>query len=613
MVMGLPLPNLDDKTFEDLVREARALIPRYAPEWTDHNLHDPGITMMELFAWLAEMQNYRINRVSDANYRAFLKLLGLQPHPVRPARADVTVSGVVAAQVLERGTRLIAASGEQQIVFELEQEFTLLPLALKSIICRATGKVSEKIQANAKDDISFAPFGEPSVVGATLELGFDSHLPGAEIQLFFDLYEDDLSPLEEGESHPSGRLVWECLTGGSWEPLAIKQDASVSLTRSGRVIFSWPPEMDQTGGCYWIRARLAEGFYEIPPLINAVLLNTLSALQVESVREEHSGSGFPGQILELKKTHMIPGSLTVELRGDDQPWHLVDDFDASGPDHRHYCFDPASGKVTFGNGLNGLIPGPQQIIRLLYRITQAENGNLASGQLFAIAGNDRLVGTNLLPARGGAAAESPEEARERAKKDLRTIFRAVTAADYEELALKTPGVRVARATAIPGFHPEHPCLDLPGTVTVVVVPEARPAVCCPQPGKGFLQTVFDYLDPRRLVTVDLHLVGPQYVTVAVACTIHPLKNSSPEELQIRVREGLKRFLNPFSGGPEKRGWPFGRPIYPSEIYQLLDGIDGVDYARDVVLSAEGYAGQDGVIRIPRTALAVSGDHNVEIR
>lgn len=613
MVMGLTIPNLDDKTFEDLVREARALIPRYAPEWTDHNLHDPGITVMELFAWLAEMQNYRINRVSDANYRTFLGLLGLQPHPVRPARAELTVSGIVAAQVLERGTRLIADSGEQQIVFELEKEFTLLPLALKSIICRAKGKVSEKIQANAKDDIYFAPFGEPSVVGATLELGFDGNLPGAEIQLFFDLYEDDLSPLEEGESHPSGWLVWECLAGGAWQPLAIQQDASVSLTRSGRAIFSWPQEMDQAGGCYWIRARLAEGFYEIPPLINAVLLNTLSALQLESVREEHSGCGLPGQILELKKTHIIPGSLQVELQGDANLWQPVDDFDSSGPNDRHYRFDPVAATVTFGNGLNGLIPEPQQIIRLFYRITQAENGNLAAGQIFTIAGYDRLVGTNLLPARGGAAAESLETARERAQKDLRTVFRAVTAADYEELALKTPGVRVARATAIPGFHPEHPCLDLPGTVTVVVVPEARPAVRCPLPGKGFLQTVFKYLDPRRLVTVDLHLVGPQYVTVSVACTVHPLKNSSPEELQIRVREGLERFLNPFSGGPEKRGWPFGRPIYPSEIYQLLDGIDGVDYARDVVLSAEGYTGQEGTIRIPRTALAVSGDHNVEIR
>lgn len=610
--MGLPLPNLDDKTFEDLVREARALIPRYAPEWTDHNLHDPGITVMELFAWLAEMQNYRINRVSDANYRSFLKVLGAQPHPVRPARADVTVSGVVAAQVLERGTRLIAASGVQQIVFELEKEFTLLPLVLKSIICRARGNVSEKIQANAKDDIHFAPFGEPSVVGAALELGFDGNLPGTEIQLFFDLYEDDLSPLDEGDSHPSARLVWEYLTGGGWEQLAILQDASFSLTRSGRVIFNWPPDMVQAGGCWWIRARLEEGFYEIPPLINAVLLNTLCALQIESVREEHPGSGLPGQVMELKKTHIIPGSLQVELQADSNLWQSVDDFDASGPNDRHYCFDPASATVTFGNGLNGLIPGPQQIIRLLYRITQAQKGNLAAGQMFTIAGNDRLVGTNLLPARGGAAAESLEEARERAKKDLRTIFRAVTAADYEELALKTPGVRVARAAAIPGFHPEHPCLDLPGTVTVVVVPETRRAVRCPLPGKGFLQTVFKYLDPRRLVTVDLHLVGPQYVTVAVSCAIRPHKNSNPEELRIRVREGLQRFLNPFSGGPEKRGWPFGRPIYPSEIYQLLDGIDGVDYACDVVLSAEGYAGQDGIIRIPRTALAVSGAHQVEI-
>jgi hypothetical protein len=73
--MPIPLPNLDDRTYEDLVEEARALIPSLYPKWTDHNPTDPGIILIELFAWLTEMVIYRLNRVPDANYKTFLQLL----------------------------------------------------------------------------------------------------------------------------------------------------------------------------------------------------------------------------------------------------------------------------------------------------------------------------------------------------------------------------------------------------------------------------------------------------------------------------------------------------------------------------------------------------------
>lgn len=78
--MPLSLPNLDDRRYADLMEEARALIPSYAPEWTNHNPSDPGITLVELFAYLTEMLLYRVNRVTDDNKRAFLRLI-LGPGP----------------------------------------------------------------------------------------------------------------------------------------------------------------------------------------------------------------------------------------------------------------------------------------------------------------------------------------------------------------------------------------------------------------------------------------------------------------------------------------------------------------------------------------------------
>ena len=74
----LPEIQLDDRRFQDLVSEARTRIARACPEWTEHNVSDPGITLIELFAWMTEMTIYRLNRVPDKLHVALLDLLGIR-------------------------------------------------------------------------------------------------------------------------------------------------------------------------------------------------------------------------------------------------------------------------------------------------------------------------------------------------------------------------------------------------------------------------------------------------------------------------------------------------------------------------------------------------------
>jgi len=224
-----------------------------------------------------------------------------------------------------------------------------------------------------------------------------------------------------------------------------------------------------------------------------------------------------------------------------------------------------------------------------------------------------IIGENLKKAIGGKAAESIEQAKGKAKKDFRTRYRAITSGDYELLAISTPGMRVARAKAIPGYNPDYPCITAPGAVTVVVVPYAREGTVTPVPGNGFIQTVFRHLDIHRLVTTDLYVIGPQYVKISVKCKIRMVKRSSPAEVSKRVMEALERFLDPLADGPDGEGWPFGRSVFPSEIYQIIDGVEGVDYATGVSLSAEGQHQKVGdIIRIPQISLVFSGEHQVEI-
>src|SRR5512137_1701303 len=89
-MMALQAPNLDDRKFQDIVTEARKKIPLYCPKWTDYNLSDPGITLIELFAWMVDILLYRLNRVPDKNYIKFMELIGIHLEPPKPAIANVT-------------------------------------------------------------------------------------------------------------------------------------------------------------------------------------------------------------------------------------------------------------------------------------------------------------------------------------------------------------------------------------------------------------------------------------------------------------------------------------------------------------------------------------------
>src|SRR6266700_6707832 len=118
-------PNLDDRTWQDLVSEAVALIPSYAPQWTDYSASDLGITLIELFAWLVEGLTYRLNRVPEKNYIAFLNLLGITRDPAVPAHTFLTFTALPSATdpiLVPRKTQAHTQGSETEaaIVFETD-------------------------------------------------------------------------------------------------------------------------------------------------------------------------------------------------------------------------------------------------------------------------------------------------------------------------------------------------------------------------------------------------------------------------------------------------------------------------------------------------------------
>ena len=212
--------------------------------------------------------------------------------------------------------------------------------------------------------------------------------------------------------------------------------------------------------------------------------------------------------------------------------------------------------------------------------------------------------TNYWPASGGADGEALDEAQARTRKSLRTTFRAVTSADYEALACATPGLRVARATAIPLQAPKVAAMaeleNAQASVTVIVVPYSSSPR--PTPSAGFRQTVHRHLAGHRLITTQVHVIGPYYVSVGIRASVYLQPRASVSSTRQRIEEALKEFLSPLKGGPAGKGWPFGRTVYQSEIYQTVENVDGVDHVEGVELRQGSSGAPNGDIIIPLHSL-----------
>jgi hypothetical protein len=144
--MPLTIPNLDDRRYQDLLDEALARIPVYNPEWTNFNKSDPGVTLVELFAFLTENLLYRANQIPERNRKKFLSLLGVPLHPGSSARGLVTISnerGPLATVTLNRGLEVLAG----KVPFRTENGLDVLPVEARVYIKKPRPNPSPELLA----------------------------------------------------------------------------------------------------------------------------------------------------------------------------------------------------------------------------------------------------------------------------------------------------------------------------------------------------------------------------------------------------------------------------------------------------------------------------------
>ncbi len=611
--MSLPVPNLDDRSFQDIVDEAKRLIPTYCPEWTNHNVSDPGVALIELFAWMSEMVIFRLNQTPDKLYTQFLNLLGVRPYPARAATTDLTFwlsttseDRVVVPAGTEVGTDTI---GDAEVFSTIDD----LVIAQPRLVAALTGHLDESLRdvmpelRYDRDTVRCFP-SEPIAPGDAFYLGFESSLAGAVVRL--DVQAGTLGVGIQPEHPP---VVWEVWSGDYWVPCHVYTDTTGGINRNGIVVLLVPRAHDALSldgqRHYWMRFRYVEAAAgqatyghspEISRLGVACLGGTAAAEHSMRVTGEILGrsTGDPGQEFELKNRPVLPRRrdevVQMVTPSGASEWREVADFAASGPDDQHVVWDEAQGRIMFGPAVryadgsivqHGAVPPEGALLTVReYRHGGGGDGNVGAGTLTAMRTTipyvDRVE--NLRSARGGVDPETDDNVKLRGPMTLRTGQRAVTTDDFERIALQAT-TQVARARCL---RPT----DVGRPVRVLVVPqvEKRPEDHIIDDyllSDPLFRTVADHIDERRLLGSTVEVSTPYYVGVSVAALVRAATGRPAAVVRQEVTEELYRYLNPIVGGPDGRGWPWEVTLTTASMTAVVAEIRGVVSVDELVMFA----------------------------
>jgi predicted phage baseplate assembly protein len=395
----------------------------------------------------------------------------------------------------------------------------------------------------------------------------------------------------------------------------------------------------------WIRARVTapeedQPFYSNSPLIKkveaATIGGTTSTVQAEIIEDEVIGlsEGVPGQRFELARQPVIHAGepILLDISDEDegwQEWLEVEEFSQSGPDDRHFILDRVTGEIQLGPAVRtpdgemvyfGAVPPKDSVLRVRrYHTGGGRQGNIAAHTIKVARTSIAFVTRvdNRHAASGGVDGEDIEEAKIRGPIVLRTLGRAVTPEDYEQLA-REAAPEAARVKAVPATTDEEA-----GGVRVLLVPAVADdedgRLSFPQlvPPPDMLAAVAEHLDTRRTIGARVLVEPPAYQGVTVVAMLRARPWADPTRLQNSALNALYSYLHPISGGMDGDGWPFGRAVHMGEVYALLQRLQGTEMVEDVRLfAANPITGERGQaaqrVEVAPNALVFSYEHQVRV-
>jgi predicted phage baseplate assembly protein len=657
--MVLPAPNLDDRDFQSLVDEAKRLVQRRCPEWTDHNVSDPGVTLIEAFAQMVDQLIYRLNRVPDRHYVKFLELIGVRLFPPTAARGTVTfwLSAAQPAAVLVRAETEVATprtDTDEPVVFSTTADLDIVPCSFGAVATAPAGGDAQDLTPTIEAGQQVPAFAERPQVGDALLIGLSNPVPSCAVLLRIECPVGGV-----GIDPRRPPLVWEAWNGSGWSECEVDRDETGGLNRNGDVVLHVPATHEASlvarrrGG--WLRCRVTAGTpaYTRTPRIAAIKAMTVGGtaeiVHAETVHDEDLGTsdGTAGQRFALARRPVVPWEEPSVLRvatsgargaapGEEdgervEEWLPVRDFAVSGPEDRHFRLDPVTGEVELGPAVRqpdgtvrqygGVPPLGARLSLSAYRVGGGHHGNVTRGVVRVLKTSVPYVSRveSRHPASGGADGETMQNARIRGPLELRASGRAVTADDFEALA-RDVAPDAARVKCLAASEDAAG----PGGVRVLVVPRVvtdeygRTAFDeLARPSMELMGRIGSHLDQRRLIGTRLVVEPPAYLGVTVVARITAEPGRGDDAVQEAAMRALYEYLSPLTGGPAGDGWPFGRTVHAFDISGVLTRVPGVALVEDLLLfPADPQTGQRqqpaARIDLPPYALVYSYQHQVRV-
>jgi hypothetical protein len=636
-----------------------ASIPAHTPEWTNPQVGDPGRSLIELFAWLADTILYRANLIPEKQRIAFLKLLGQPMQPAAAARGILSLSLDPSATTAV--PLLAGATIPGPVTFETLGEINLLPLTgqayikapltpdqqtqqasllnglkkLYSLRSIPAGYITTPLFANGQAAanpidvfngstdqslwIALLVADPKNLATVTAALGNGS---GSQLILNVGVVPALSLPDPFADIGPRAAVqaVWQMTeaTAATQSPiyntLKIVDDTTQGLTRPGVVRLALPPSdhigapandvhVDPQAGVglkppriddpdidqkllTWVRLSANTAFQISWAGINAVEIDQRTTYSFVPVG---ISDGSADQQFPLPQTQIDPSTFLLEV---DMPgfgfqlWQAVDDLAVLQAPVPAYLLDPEAGTVRFGNQMQGMIPPIARRIRVRQmRAGGGVAGNLPPASLTSIKALDasgnpvaqKITALQPIATTGGADSETLEQAQQRLPARLKHQERAVTAEDYQSLAQEVPGASVARVEVLPLFKPQTRTINVPGVVSVMVIPGkdgVQPP--CPRADRPLLETVYQYLDSRRPATAEMYVIGTEYVGLGITVAVEVGTGFGLLQVCQAVETALRNYLWPIApGGSDNQGWPLGRKVRSLELEVIVSQVPGV--------------------------------------
>lgn len=540
--MALRNIDIDDRNFEQLLVELKQHIP--VSQWTDHNPSDPGIMLLELFAWLGEMTLYQMNRVPGSHREKFLKLIIDPPEPVtidvqldyelEPDREDKLVipTGIRFATDFKNGTRYI---------FETYKE-TIIPAPLDA------GDPTGTITVNART--------WKKITGE--EVGVSDESPDQTFSL-----KEPFVLLDFVNDSPTYRFnPVVSVDGVAWK---LKQ---FLLTEESQTVNSKHVMVDE----FENTVRFGDGtFADIPP-DNAAITCSYQVLQ------------GPEALIKA-----------------DELKHILDDIPGLDPDNNNTESITISGNKDALGGFY-FVKKEERFARGLenfkepFRLITAadfERALLADfNKLQQLTRkNDFNELSQLIKEYDIIKLKKYEQ-----ENKLGPILDRFGAADYPVLmddyfnGLPESLFKICRATALMNrlYNKTNEPPELirkTGHVTILVIPEFKEAGL---KNKDYIEVhndledkILRFLDNKRLITTRLHIMPAKLKKIEIKINAVIFKELSTAEMKETIRKQVSDFMDILNGGFDQKGWLPGRNLYKSHLYRLVEGIEGIDYVKSL--------------------------------